>query len=246
MKKSKRAPMILGTLLTAALLCLSACTQAETKADPAIPDMAWGGSVSDTLKALDTDTATLGEQAVLDEATGAGNAVVMGAELFGQKTEGVVLGFDGTEDGKGAFRQAVLYYPDNADMEKVLDELKKQYGEPAKSLSLTDSTGNTETLTTADGHQYWGGEAIGNKLDDSQKKALREKLDSSKPDIVKGLDDSQWESYLKNPSVTVHWSTDFQSVLEQNAAEKLPESIKTSKNAVVLNARYLLEAESVK
>ena len=76
--------------------------------------------------------------------------------------------------------------------------------------------------------------------------ALREKLDSSKPDIVKGLDDSQWESYLKNPSVTVHWSTDFQSVLEQNAAEKLPDSIKTSKNAVVLNARYLLEAESVK
>lgn len=247
MKKSKWTAMILGTLLTASLLCFSACNPQQTEEqDPSIPDMAWGGSVSDTLKALDTDTAALGEQAVLDEATGAGNAVVMGAELFGQKTEGVVLGFDGTEDGKGAFRQAVLYYPDNADMEKVLDELKKQYGEPAKSLSLTDSTGNTETLTTADGHQYWGGEAIGNKLDDSQKKALREKLDSSKPDIVKGLDDSQWESYLKNPSVTVHWSTDFQSVLEQNAAEKLPDSIKTSKNAVVLNARYLLEAESVK
>ena len=106
MKKSKWTAMILGTLLTASLLCFSACTPQQTEEqDPSIPDMAWGGSVSDTLKALDTDTASLGEQAVLDESTGAGNVVVMGAELFGQKTEGVVLGFDGTEDGLHFYRR---------------------------------------------------------------------------------------------------------------------------------------------
>lgn len=37
MTKTKWAPMILGTLLTASLLCFSACTQMTKKADPAIP-----------------------------------------------------------------------------------------------------------------------------------------------------------------------------------------------------------------
>ena len=247
MKKSKWTAMILGTLLTASLLCFSACNpQQMEEQDPSIPDMAWWGSVSDTLKALDTDTASLGEQAVLDEATGAGNAVVMGAELFGQKTEGVVLGFDGTEDGKGAFCRAVVYYPDNTNMEKVSEELKKLYGDSEKTLKRNTRSGETETMTSGNKNQYWGGEAMGNKLDDSQKKALREQLDNTGPKMLQPIEDDEWEAYLKNPAVIVHWSTEFESALEQNAVKKLPDNIKACRNVVVFNAQYLLEAESVK
>lgn len=98
------------------------------------PDLQWGMTPEEAKEALKLQDADI---SVSDE-SGRGSAfIVNDFELFGVKSKYTSFQFLDFEDqGNYSFCEAIVQYPDDADMDSVYKEMRKRYGEPLPELTV--------------------------------------------------------------------------------------------------------------
>lgn len=241
----KKGRQITAIFLAAATMALSACTSGgKETTSPILPGTQWGGSIDQVLEDLGISRESLGENLVVDdEKTGSATAVLENQEIFGQQAAGTVLFFSGTQDGQGTFTRAEIYYPDSADMETVGKSMEEAFGPCAKTVTLYSQEGSVHTLTSGEETQYWQGQLLQEALSGEQQIALRQQVAHQGPDVGTKISDSQWENYLKNPLTTASWYVNYQSPLEEYAAEAFTGS--TFRNVVILDGSLQVEVDSL-
>ena len=87
---------------------------------------------------------------------------------FGQKSAEIMLLFgsayaspENTQETVSTLTQVTISYPDDADMDAVLAEMKKSFGEPAETVETYSTYDELPTeYTSDDNNQYWAGPAI--------------------------------------------------------------------------------------
>ncbi len=240
--KKRMKKSFLAAILAISVMTLSACTQAPSQSgSPAFPDAPWGSSIDSVLESLDTSRDALGENLrVSDEKTGDAIALIEKAEVFGVESAGTILYFGPSKDGKGSFFRAEIFYPADADMKKVAGAMEKAFGQPRESVTVYSQSGEPSTMTSGETKKYWQGGLLQDELSKEQKNSLRERIANTGPDIGEKMNDDQWETYLKNPSVTASWYTDYESPLAGAMTEN--DQIESYQNAVILDATILLTA----
>lgn len=245
MKKLRIFSLLASLLLICGLL--SSCGQGAG-AQLCLPGLEWGQPMDEALKALDTSLEALSsEDYALDEEYGGGRVRLRDREIFGQKSAEMILTFaadfyyidpEKYADRKNGFLCEVrISYPEAADMDAVLAEMKKSFGEPAETVETYSTYEELPTEYTSDDHnQYWAGPAISQVLDEAHQKTLRENEEFAAALIPTQSDssigDAIWENYLKTPVSTVRWSDDYRNDITEALEEQ--HGISTSPNVVIL------------
>ena len=245
MKKLRIFSLLASLLLVCGLL--SSCGQGAG-AQLCLPGLEWGQPMDEALKALDTSLEALSsEDYALDEEYGGGRVRLRDREIFGQKSAEMILTFatdfyyldpEKYADRKNGFLCEVrISYPEDADMDAVLAEMKKSFGEPAETVETYSTYEELPTEYTSDDHnQYWAGPAISQVVDEAHQKTLRENEEFAAALIPtqsdSSIDDAIWENYLKTPVSTVRWSDDYRNDITEALEEQ--HGISTSPNVVIL------------
>lgn len=241
---------VFSLFTTVLLLCavLTSCNSAPKSADLCLPGLEWGQPMDEALKALDTSLEVLSsEDYSLDEEYGGGRVRLRGQEAFGQKSAEMILTFatdfyyidpEKYADRKNGFLCEVrISYPEDADMDAVLAEMKKSFGEPAETVETYSTYEELPTEYTSDDHnQYWAGPAISQVVDEAHQKTLRENEEFAAALIPtqsdSSIDDAVWENYLKTPVSTARWSDNYRNDITEALEEQ--HGISTSPNMVIL------------
>ena len=136
MKKKFRKTIAL--LAAAAMaLALPACQQDSGEIHSLeFPDASWGTFAEEVMDTYEVTQADLGDGYQIDD-TGNGSLTIPGVSAFGEASEKIVFQFAWI----GELEQVRVYYPEDADMEKVLEGMKAEYGEPARSASKYTAKG---------------------------------------------------------------------------------------------------------
>lgn len=228
---------VIAAAVLSATIFLSACTSAENEqTPPKLPGVPWGITTDQALESLGTDREKLGENlTVYEEGAGAATAILENQEVFGQTSEGLILYFSATKDG--------IYYPDNADMEKVGQEMEKAFGQPAEAMTIYGMDGKANTNSTGEKSRYWQGQLLQEVLDENQKIDLRQYVAHQGPNIREKIDDNQWEAYLKNPMATASWHTEYQNPQTEQLQEN--PGLKEYKNVVILDGSQQVQVDEL-
>lgn len=245
MKKLRIFSLLASLLLVCGLL--SSCGQGAG-AQLCLPGLEWGQPMDEALKALDTSLEALSsEDYALDEEYGGGRVRLRDREIFGQKSAEMILTFaadfyyidpEKYADRKNGFLCEVrISYPEDADMDAVLAEMKKSFGEPAETVETYSTYEELPTEYTSDDHnQYWAGPAISQVVDEAHQKTLRENEEFAAALIPtqsdSSIDDAVWENYLKTPVSTARWSDNYRNDITEALEEQ--HGISTSPNMVIL------------
>ncbi len=158
---------------------------------------AWGAKKEDTKHFKSDD---LGSMFTLE-----------GQELFGEQTELINFQFyDFAGGGTQEFCYVQVTYPDDADMDQVLTEMKKAYGEPHEGITFYIPYMILEELKEfqpedPDKIKSWALDRVSDLID-------KEKLaDYQKPweAFQQGIDQDHWDTFINNTwTVRVSWITD--------------------------------------
>ncbi len=248
MKKLRIFSLLASLLLVCGLLSSCVSAPQEAGAQLCLPGLEWGQPMDEALKALDTSLEALSsEDYALDEEYGGGRVRLRDREIFGQKSAEMILTFaadfyyidpEKYADRKNGFLCEVrISYPEDADMDAVLAEMKKSFGEPAETVETYSTYEELPTEYTSDDHnQYWAGPAISQVVDEAHQKTLRENEEFAAALIPTQSDssigDAIWENYLKTPVSTVRWSDDYRNDITEALEEQ--HGISTSPNVVIL------------
>lgn len=116
------------------------------------PDASWGIFAEEVMDTYEVTQADLGDGYQIDD-TGNGSLTIPGASAFGEASDKIVFQFAWT----GELEQVRVYYPEDADMEKVLEEMKAEYGEPARSASKYTAKGEEAACDSGGESLYWMG-----------------------------------------------------------------------------------------
>lgn len=108
---------------------------------------------------------------------------------------------EGKEEGEKVLYGVTVIYPQDADMDKVEENMEKLYGErPLSELSVFSAfdvlgTGelNETEYTETDERRLWGSETIEKVMDREKSAELQEKWASYLP----GLQEEQWKDFSK-------------------------------------------------
>ncbi len=248
MKKLRIFSLLASLLLVCGLLSSCVSAPQEAGAQLCLPGLEWGQPMDEALKALDTSLEALSsEDYALDEEYGGGRVRLRDREIFGQKSAEMILTFaadfyyidpEKYADRKNGFLCEVrISYPEDADMDAVLAEMKKSFGEPAETVETYSTYEELPTEYTSDDHnQYWAGPAISQVVDEAHQKTLRENEEFAAALIPTQSDssigDAIWENYLKTPVSTVRWSDNYRNDITEALEEQ--HGISTSPNMVIL------------
>lgn len=248
MKKLRIFSLLASLLLVCGLLSSCGSAPQEAGAQLCLPGLEWGQPMDEALKALDTSLEALSsEDYALDEEYGGGRVRLRDREIFGQKSAEMILTFatdfyyidpEKYADRKNGFLCEVrISYPEDADMDAVLAEMKKSFGEPAETVETYSTYEELPTEYTSDDHnQYWAGPAISQVVDEAHQKTLRENEEFAAALIPtqsdSSIDDAVWENYLKTPVSTARWSDDYRNDITEALEEQ--HGISTSPNMVIL------------
>ena len=248
MKKLRIFSLLASLLLVCGLLSSCGSAPQGAGAQLCLPGLEWGQPMDEALKALDTSLEALSpEDYALDEEYGGGRVRLRGQEAFGQKSAEMILTFatdfyyidpEKYADRKNGFLCEVrISYPEDADMDAVLAEMKKSFGEPAETVETYSTYEELPTEYTSDDHnQYWAGPAISQVVDEAHQKTLRENEEFAAALIPTQSDssigDAIWENYLKTPVSTVRWSDNYRNDITEALEEQ--HGISTSPNMVIL------------
>lgn len=193
-------------VMVTVILLLSACgktvkEKTPEKSELEIKNTSWGMTVDEALKAYDVTK----ESASLfsENKTGAAFAIENGYEMFGEKTERIVFQFLDLEKGEGIKKlcQIDITYPTNADMSKVLDEMKAKYGDTEKNIriygmfqSLSDEELPQYDYKEAENLKLWGGSSVSESIPEEQDKEYEKLWENLQP----GLTEENWEEFSEN------------------------------------------------
>lgn len=248
MKKLRIFSLLASLLLVCGLLSSCVSAPQEAGAQLCLPGLEWGQPMDEALKALDTSLEALSsEDYALDEEYGGGRVRLRDREIFGQKSAEMILTFatdfyyidpEKYADRKNGFLCEVrISYPEDADMDAVLAEMKKSFGEPAETVEIYSINKELPIEWDSNDHnQYWAGPAISQVVDEAHQKTLRENEEFAAALIPtqsdSSIDDAIWENYLKTPVSTVRWSDNYRNDITEALEEQ--HGISTSPNMVIL------------
>lgn len=237
-KSAKRWTLLLAMLLTVTFLSSCSSSILEIESDSlCLPDVEWGSSIDDTLAAFDITREELGGNFVLVGNYGSGHAVVKDCTVFGQKSSDMLLNFYQSEDKGGSLAYVSIHYPKDADMDKVLAEMKSAYGDPEESIEFCEfNSVSLKEYTSDDANQYWGGRLLKDLVSGSDKEALQKYGNFAE----KGVD-----FFLANPSVMVSWSTNYPNGAIETNAVAGEEKLSDTPNVVILDARTVFDVEAI-
>ena len=237
-KAAKRLALLLAMLLTVSFL--SSCNNSPQQLESdslCLPDVEWGSSIDDTLAAFDTTREELGDNFFLSGNFGSGHALLKDCTVFGQKSTDMLLNFYQSEDKGGSLAYVSIHYPKDADMDKVLAEMKSAYGKPVESMMLYGiGKSFMNEYTSDDANQYWSGRLLKNLISGSDKEAVQEYGNFAE----KGVD-----FFLSNPSVMASWSTNYPNGAIETNAVAGEEKLSDTPNVVILDARTIFDVEAV-
>ena len=223
-KAAKRWTLLLAMLLTVTFLSSCSSSLFETESDSlCLPNVEWGSSIDDTLSAFDTTREKLGEDFYASGNYGNGYAILKDETVFGVECTDMLLSFELTADKSGSLIYAAIHYPQNADMDKVLAEMKKNFGESEEEIIFfpySKSWGSGKFVSDSI-NQYWAGMSLTDRLSEDEMKKV-----GVSPYINFGY-------YFTR----ARWSKDYQDNPSANGENKLSET----PNVVILDARYLSE-----
>ena len=239
-KAAKRLTLLLAMLLTVSFL--SSCNNSPQQLESdslCLPNVEWGSSIDDTLAAFDTTREELGDNFVLSGNYGSGHAVMKDCTVFGQKSTDMLLNFYQSEDKGGSLAYVSIHYPKDADMDKVLAEMKSAYGDPEESIEFCEfSSVSLKEYTSDDANQYWGGRLLEDFVSGSDKEALQKY--GNFPENSMAL-----KFYLSNPAVMVSWSTNYPNAAIETNAVAGEEKLSDTPNVVILDARVVYDVEAI-
>ena len=224
MKSLRKFFLFIGAVLICTFLSSCSSSLFETESDSlCLPNVEWGSSIDDTLAAFDATREELGEDFYASGDYGNGYAILKDKTVFGVECTDMLLSFELTADKSGSLIYAAIHYPQNADMDKVLAEMKKNFGESEEEIIFFPYSKSWESgkFVSDSINQYWAGVSLANRLSEDE----MEKVGVS-PYIAFGY-------YFTR----ARWSTDYQDDPSANGENKLSET----PNVVILDARYLSE-----
>lgn len=190
-----------------------------------INDITWGMTVEDTLDAFNATRETA--SSFYENSTGAVAQIENGYEMFGEKTEQIILQFLDFKKGNGIKKlcQVDIVYPENADMKSVLNKMKEAYGDTENKITiygmfqaLSDEQLPQYDYQESDNLKLWGDSPIESII---PKENFEEK--------------EKWPGFSKNARLT---TAVYAS--EKNAYPSF------QKNGVSFNAYNLLVLEEIK
>lgn len=108
----------------------------------------------------------------------------------------------------------LICYPESSDKEKILSNLRKEYGPEAETYTLYGIDGSPEEYTREPGEARWFSQQLAvDVLTDAGKEAYRNLLgDRSEKEI---------QGFFANPAARIAWTEDFYSGLTPELAEEL-------------------------
>lgn len=158
---------------------------------------AWGAEKEDT-RHFETDE--LGTMFTLE-----------GRELFGEKTELINFQFyDFAGSGTQEFCYVQVTYPDDTDMDHMLEEMKKVYGEPQEGIISYLPYVILETLQEfqpkdPDKVKSWALDRVADLIGEGKLADYQKPWEA----FQQGLDQENWDVFIHNTrTVRVSWITD--------------------------------------
>ncbi len=230
-------------VMAAAVMFLCACSreqdpaEAEEHTDSAdssggeeyaeylqFPDSAWGMTLEEVLDAYGI---TRDDTDLLEEGDTGSAFAVSGREVFGEEASRILFQFIDPEKGNGEPKlcAAEISYPDDADMENVLKEMEKAYGDTLPDVRIfsmfdsLDSGGIPQNdYIEAEDLKLWGSCTVGEAVPEEQKDDFGELWE----ELQTGLTADNWESFSNEARLaTAVWSAgseEFQT-LEKNGVK---------------------------
>ncbi len=205
-------------------LLLNACVQKEVgHTDLEFPDLKWGMTLEETLSA-----GGIAEEEIIDS-KGEYDSIyyVEDYEVFGEKSDGVSFGFVDMGNGKQGLWEVIVRYPDDADMDQVLEKMTKAYGSTVPEIidyqlfsSFDEQALVSKQYTESEDVKIWAGASIGEAVPNDQEheymKRWQEKINpDGNATFQLGLSDKQWEEFSKNAKmVMVLWAKEGQKIIE--------------------------------
>ena len=203
-----------------------------------INDITWGMTVEDTLDAFNATRETA--SSFYENSTGAVAQIENGYEMFGEKTEQIILQFLDFKKGNGIKKlcQVDIVYPENADMKNVLNKMKEAYGDTENKITiygmfqaLSDEQLPQYDYQESDNLKLWGDSPIESIIPKENHEEYEVLWEGFQP----GLNKEKWSEFSKNARLaTAVYAS------EKNAYPSF------KKNGVSFNAYNLLVLEEIK
>lgn len=218
--------MVIMVIMSAALL-LSAYTVEGADTALNFPNMDWKMGREEVMQAGGFTEEDLADYSA--ESQYSSVLIKEGYEVFG--VESVYTAFELFDFGSGKQELfcVTVNYPDDADMEHVLEEMEKAYGETVSDVAVYElfdplvaaSTGQLYKKDYAQSEhvKIWSGrsvsEAVPKGQEDDYKRVWQEK---SHPEATRsfqpGLNDENWEEFSQNAKMNViFWLEEGQDVM---------------------------------
>lgn len=204
-------------IMVATIILLCSCSNKSVSDNLQFQKTTWGMSM---VEALDAYGITKEDTSYYDQDNAFG---IKEYELFGEKTDLIMFSFSNFQKETPKLVAVKVTYPEGADMEKVLKEMRKVYGETVSEISIFDPFLITDKLSE---RKFAESEHL--KLWVSTKSVLQsipEKNTENCKELWekyrKGLTDETWDIYSKNSRlITVVWTDNGEfPALKKNALD---------------------------
>lgn len=226
-KRSKVRNKISILMILLTVLLFGAC--ADKKSDDTdlnFPKLNWGMSREEVMEAggiAEEDLESYG-----DEMQYSSSYIIEGYKVFGEKSDRTRFEMLDLGNGTKGLANVIVEYPDSADMDRVLKEMKKAYGATVPEIiryDMMSMMGMDDSLpevqyTESDNVKIWAGNSVNEVIpkgqEDAYKKLWQEKpYPSATVPFQTGLSDDTWEEFSKNAKmVMVLWLKDGQEIFD--------------------------------
>lgn len=200
----------LSLFVLIAILFLPSSCKSRSDVDSLIfPKTTWGMSVEETFDAFGI---TKEDTASYDDYEKGGVTVfsINDYELFGEPASKIVFNFmDLKDNGNGALCEIKVIYPQSADMDHILEEMQKTYGETVPNFSVYDGYQISDQemaeikFSESEDLKLWASKPVTEYIPQNESEHYRNLWENYQP----GLVDENWDLFSQNARmVTVNWS----------------------------------------
>lgn len=191
------------------ILLLISCSQEEKSKHIIFQDTYWGMTPDELLKSYNFTKDDIDYEKSEDGIT----VSIPNMKVLETKSEGVIFQFYKVKENKYGLYGVTVSYLDELDMNLVLQELKKEYGEPSKEhkeykSNLEDNQFKKITYKESEHEKYFiDSEYLDTQLKEKQKKQLKKIFEKRYHSLE---NNKNWEDFLSNvPMATIYWTDNF-------------------------------------
>lgn len=200
------------------LASLTSCQSAKPDAYLNYPDLEWGMTPEEVFESMEIREENIENHDIADRTE---SYRLTDVELFGEEPSTLVMNFmdmtysedfpyGGEEGAKRGLVEILAYYPEDADMDGVMTQMKKVYGNPLPEIYEFEPGINRQGLREeptkeSDTLKLWGGPVLSEVIEEDSSHQYRDMWKTYYP----GIDDENWELfYEKGRLVTGTYSDD--------------------------------------